>query len=172
MSFQLHHSNLSLRPITAGDEDLLFTIYAGTRTAEMERLADWTEGQKVQFLRMQFLAQHTWYQQNYSGAGFWIIQRCGEPVGRLYLHTCYQPGDIRIIDIALLPAWRNQGIGSSILGDITAFAQARDKSVSIHVESFNPAKKLYQKLGFRFVSATNGVYHLMKWKVPQTVYHD
>lgn len=172
MPFQLHHSTLSLRPVTGGDDELLFTIYAATRTAEMARLTGWSEGQKEQFLRMQFLAQHTWYRQNYPGAGFWIIQSNGEPVGRLYLDTQFQPGDMRIIDIALLPAWRNQGIGSRILRDITAFAGSRNKSVSIHVESFNPAKKLYQKLGFHFVSATNGVYHLMQWQTPQTVYHE
>jgi RimJ/RimL family protein N-acetyltransferase len=159
---------LSLRPITHDDEDLLFAIYTSTRMAEMERLTDWNAEQKQQFLRMQFLAQHTWYQQNYSGACFWIIQYNGEPIGRLYLHTHYQHYSMRIVDITLLPAWRNHGLGSQILEYITALAEEQNKSVTIHVESFNPAKKLYQKLGFRFISATNGVYHLMEWKAPQT----
>ena len=169
MQFQLHHSKLSLRPVTHRDEDLLCALYASTRTAEMERVPDWTAEQKEQFLHMQFLAQHTWYQQNYSGACFWIIEFRGEPIGRLYLHTNYQHHSMRIIDIALFPGWRNQGLGSQILEEITVFAGAQNKSVTIHVESFNPAKKLYQKLGFRFISATNGVYHLMEWKAPQTV---
>lgn len=169
MSLTLRHIDLSLRPIQPGDEDLLCAIYASTRSDEMEWLPQWSEAQKAAFLRMQFEAQHDWYRKNYTGANFWLIQHGEAPIGRLYLHTAYTPHDMRIIDIALLPQWRGQGLGTAVLKDVLAFAEGLEKSVSIHVESFNPAKKLYQKLGFSFVSATNGVYHLMEWKAPQTV---
>lgn len=169
MSIQVTHTALRLRPISEKDYDLLYTIYASTRATEMDRLTHWTEEQKTAFLRMQFEAQHDWYQKNYKGAFFWIIECNGKPAGRLYLHPRYVLDGMRIIDIALLPGWRNQGIGSGLLRDIMAYARREAKAVSIHVESFNRAKLLYQKLGFRFVSATNGVYHLMEWTTPQTV---
>ena len=40
------------------------------------------------------------------------------------------------------------------------------KPVTIHVESFNPALRFYQRLGFEHVD-TNGVYFLMRWTPPQ-----
>lgn len=169
MPFALRHTALSLRPIRPADKDLLCAIYSSTRTEEMQRLPHWSEAQKAAFLRMQFEAQHEWYGKNYPGAHFWMVLHRNAPIGRLYLHTAYTPDGMRIIDVALLPEWRGQGIGSGILSDVIAFAEGENKSVTIHVESFNPAKRLYQKLGFRFVSATNGVYHLMERKVPQTV---
>ena len=42
-------------------------------------------------------------------------------------------------------------------------AEASGKPVKIYVEHFNPARHLYDRLGFQHVD-TNGVYHLMRWK--------
>jgi N-acetylglutamate synthase-like GNAT family acetyltransferase len=168
MKLRLTNTALCLRPITLADKEMLCQIYSSTRTEEMKLATHWTAEQKHAFLRSQFEAQHHYYQNNYAGAHFWIIEKEGETIGRLYLHPAY--GDsMRIIDITLLPHRRNSGIGGQLLKDIIAFADGRDKSVSIHVESFNPAKKLYERLGFRLVSETNGVYHLMERKTTQTV---
>nr|WP_278012004.1 hypothetical protein [Flavobacterium gyeonganense] len=43
----------------------------------------------------------------------------------------------------------------------------KNRNVSIHVESFNPAMNLYKRLGFKKISETNGVYHLMEWSPEQ-----
>jgi ribosomal protein S18 acetylase RimI-like enzyme len=79
----------------------------------------------------------------------------GEPAGRLYVRR----GDreIRIVDIALLPERRGNGIGTSLLRDLLAEADATGKSVTIHVERFNPALRLYERLGFA-VAEDKGVY--------------
>lgn len=42
-------------------------------------------------------------------------------------------------------------------------AAVANKSVGIYVEYFNPARHLYDRLGFRHI-ATNGVYHQMDWR--------
>jgi GNAT superfamily N-acetyltransferase len=168
MKLLLTNTDLRLRPITLADKEVLCQIYSSTRTEELKLATHWTEEQKLTFLGSQFEAQHNYYQNNYGGAYFWLIEKEGETIGRLYLHPAYG-NSVRIIDITLLPQWRNCGIGGQLLKDIIAFAEGRDKSVSIHVESFNPAKKLYERLGFRLVSETNGVYHLMEWKTSQTV---
>lgn len=85
----------------------------------------------------------------------------GQAIGRLYVHEDYE-GSVRIIDITLLPEYRGRGLGTSILKDVIAFADSMKKPVTIHVEAFNPAKKLYEKLGFKKVFETNEVYHLME----------
>ena len=42
-----------------------------------------------------------------------------------------------------------------------------DKTVTIHVESSNPALQLYQRLGFQKIGEFNSFYYLMEWK-PET----
>jgi predicted N-acetyltransferase YhbS len=57
---------------------------------------------------------------------------------------------------------RGAGIGTALLGDLLAEAAAAGRSVTIHVERFNPAPRLYQRLGFRQI-ADRGVYLFLGW---------
>jgi ribosomal protein S18 acetylase RimI-like enzyme len=84
-----------------------------------------------------------------------VILVDGEPAGRLYVHR----GDreTRIVDIALLPEQRGIGIGTTLLRDLLAEADAAGKSVTMHVEQFNPALRLYERLGFS-IAEDRGVY--------------
>lgn len=151
-------SSYRLRPIVDADLPFLRQVYASTRQAEME-LIDWSEEQKAQFLDMQFEAQHRHYQQHYGDAEFSIVEVEAQDAGRLYrLDT---PGECRIVDISLLPAFRNRGIGSAILGRLIEAARTRGASVTIHVEKSNPAMSLYRRLGFQAVRDA-GVYLLME----------
>jgi ribosomal protein S18 acetylase RimI-like enzyme len=67
-----------------------------------------------------------------------------------------------IVDLSLLPAWRGRGIGSDVLRAVFAQAGLRQQAVRIHVERFNPALRLYQRLGFRLLQ-DKGVYLLLEW---------
>lgn len=150
---------VTLAPIKAQDEDFLYNLYASTRQEELAVL-DWDEAEKEAFLRMQFGAQHTYYTDHFAGAAFDLIVLEGKPVGRLYLDR--RAEEMRIIDIALLPEHRRQGIGSRLLNEIVAEAQGAGLPVRIHVERNNPALGLYRRLGFRRVE-DQGVYYLMEW---------
>lgn len=152
------HQTLTLRPIAADDMDFLYQVYASTREEELAQV-EWGEGQKEAFLRMQFDAQHSYYQENYPNAQFQVILRNGAPAGRLYLDR--RAAEIRIVDIALLPAYRNRGIGSALLQEILDEGQRAGLPVTIHVECFSPALRLYERLGFRTVE-DKGVYYFME----------
>lgn len=136
---------VTLRPVEPGDEELLHRIYASTRTEELA-LVPWDRAQKESFLRAQFDAQTRWYQEHYDGASRAIVLVDGQPCGRLYVY--HGATEIRIMDIALLPEHRGSGVGSSLLRDLLADADAHGKCVTIHVERLNPALRLYQRLGF------------------------
>ena len=138
----------NLRPITDQDSDLLYRIFKSTRAEEFAQL-DWGETEKEAFLQLQFQAQHTYYRQNYTGASFDLLLIDDVPVGRLYVLRGAR--EIRIIDIALLPEYRGQGIGTRVLQELLEEADRAAKSVTIHVEVFNPARSLYDRLGFRLV---------------------
>lgn len=150
---------ISLRPISSADEEFLFTVYASTREDELAQL-DWNAAQKQLFLRMQFDAQARFYKANYPGASFQVILYEGQPVGRLYIQD--RPDGIRIMDIALLPRFRNLGIGTTLLGEILMNGKNRNQPVTIHVERMNPALHWYQELGFRLLE-DKGIYLLMEW---------
>jgi ribosomal protein S18 acetylase RimI-like enzyme len=152
-------NELTSRPIAPEDEELLYCIYASTREREMA-LLDWEEAQKQAFLRMQFEAQHRYYQENFSQAAFDLILLEGEPVGRLYVDR--REDEIRLIDIALLPRYRGRGIGSALLEEILSEGKQAGLPVRIHVERMNPAMRLYTRLGFRKIDE-HGVYDLMEW---------
>ena len=115
----------------------------------------WDDAQKDAFLRMQFDAQDAWYREHYAEASFEVIKADGEPAGRLYVNR--GRSEIRIVDIALLPEHRGDGIGTSLLRDLLAEADAVGKRVTIHVERLNPALRLYERLGFA-LAEDKGVY--------------
>ncbi|MSU58989.1 MAG: N-acetyltransferase [Pedosphaera sp.] len=150
---------VALQPVRSGDEAFLFNVYASTRAEELAP-AGWNEQEQESFLRMQFQAQDKHYRENYPGAELQIIQVDGGHAGRLYVHR--RANEIRIMDIALLPAYRRRGIGTILLEEILAEGARLEKIVTIHVEVFNPALHWYERLGFRKKSA-DGPYQLMEW---------
>ena len=123
-------------------------------------LTGWSKGEIDAFLKMQFTAQHHHYQEHYGDASFDLVLVDGTPAGRLYLQR--REDEHRIVDIALLPAYRGKGIGRKMLRDILAAAGGEGKAVRIHVERNNPALRLYERLGFVRTGDT-GVYYLMAW---------
>ena len=156
----VERETVSLRPIAAHDDAFLCALYAGTRADEMA-LLDWSAKEKAAFLRMQFDAQHRHYQTHFPNAAFWIIELEGEPIGRLYVDR--RVDEIRLIDVALLPEYRSRGLGSALMRELLDEATSAGKPVRLHVESFNPAHRLYTRLGFCKLDS-NGVYEFMEWR--------
>ena len=151
---------LTLRPVSADDLPFLCAVYASTREQELTAVA-WDAAQKAAFLDMQFRAQHTYYLAHYPDAAFDVILINHQPAGRLYIDRA--TSEIRIVDIALLPEWCNRGIGSALINVLQGEAAAAGKPLRIHVERFNPALRLYERLGFRQIE-DRGVYLFMEWR--------
>lgn len=143
----------------ARDDDLPFLaqVYASTRTEEIAATG-WPDAAKAAFLEQQFQAQHSHYRGQYTDTEWLVIEREGTAIGRLYLARWKD--ETRIVDISLLPEWRGAGIGAAILTDLAAEATASGKPLTIHVERYNPARRLYLRLGFA-PQAGEGVYEMM-----------
>jgi GNAT superfamily N-acetyltransferase len=155
----------SLRPTQPGDQEFLFRVYANTRAEEMA-LVDWTDEQKTAFLNMQFEAQSRHYRTHYPAAEYSIILRDGEPVGRLIMDR--SAAQHLIIDIALLTEFRCLGIGTAILKDLMNEARQASLPLVLRVEFFNPAMRLYSRLGFIKTREVNSIYHEMVWAAEST----
>lgn len=148
----------SLRPERPDDADFLLALYGSTREEELAAVP-WTPDQKTMFVRQQFAAQRSWWRQQYPSASFDIIELEGLPIGRLYVDR--RPAEVRVVDIALLPAHRRSGIGSALLESVIADAESAGLSTSIHVDKGNPARRLYERLGFE-ERVDEGIYLLME----------
>jgi len=151
--------SLTLRPSTAADRELLFEIYASTRAEELAPLP-WDDSSKHAFLAQQFEAQDTYYKQHRPDASYDVIVVDARPAGRLYVHR--GSDQILVMDIALLPEFRNRGLGTGLLRDLMEEAAATGKRLVVHVEQFNPARALYARLGFEQTDDL-GVYLELHW---------
>ncbi|HSE12940.1 MAG TPA: GNAT family N-acetyltransferase [Rudaea sp.] len=152
-------SRVGFRPIAEADRAFLAELYASTRVEELAPLP-WPDAAKSAFLNQQFTAQHTYYHQIYPDADYLLILRNEERIGRVYVHR--SPGRISVIDIALLPEHRGQGIGSALFAELIDEARVNSCEIDLHVEPSNPAQRLYLRLGFRFVER-RGVYDYLIW---------
>ena len=156
-------NGIRLRPATDADYAFMRALYGAARADEMPHF-HFTPEQEQAFLDQQFAAQTAHYAAHYPTARFDIIERDGVPIGRLYVDVW--PEEIRVVDIALMPEARKNGLGTALMTQVLEEGRAADKPVSIHVEIFNPALHLYERLRFRD-AGTNGVYKLMRWTPDQ-----
>jgi len=148
---------LDARPRTPADTEFLAALYASTRASELAPVP-WPDDAKRTFVRSQFEAQTRHYDIHYPDAEFLVLERDGRAMGRLILS--WGDRDLHVVDISLVPDCCGLGLGSAVLRAVMAQAAG---SVSIHVERFNPALRLYQRLGFVREDDT-GVYYRMRWR--------
>src|SRR5690242_1979696 len=154
---------ISLREATPADEAFLLELYASTRNDELAALG-WDDNQKQAFIKMQFVVR----ERTHRRADDRIIVLHERPIGRLMVDR--NDATILLRDIALLPEYRNAGIGSSLIRDLMREASAVSKPIELHVVALSPAVRLYERLGFcrsESEGAYQAAYLEMKW-VPAT----
>ncbi|SRR6266496_3676807 len=147
-----------LRHTSAQDDSFLFQLYASTRVEEMT-LVNWDPVQKLAFLQMQFGAQRRSYEDEFPKAQYQIILRGDDCAGRLIVDRSDER--ILIVDISLLPEYRSLGIGTNLIRRLQSEAKESGRTLRLHVESFNPALRLYERLGFKKI-IKNGLYWQME----------
>jgi GNAT superfamily N-acetyltransferase len=152
---------LSLRAVAPEDEEFLLGVYASTREDELSQV-EWGEGQKENFLRGQFEAQRGQYQTRFPDAEYDVILLDGQPAGRIWVGRT--PEQIRLLDIALLPAAQNKGVGTALLRALIEEARASRKKLRHMVFVLNPdATRFYERLGFVPIEDL-GAYVHMEWR--------
>lgn len=152
---------ISYRAMTDGDLPFVAALYASTRADEVASTG-WPPEMQAAFLDQQHRAQHFHYRTVYPDGEWLLIERGGTPIGRFYLAE--QEGKLLLIDLSLLPAERGAGLGTAILKDVLA---GEDRPVELHVERVNPARRLYERLGFAVVEE-QAIYLRMIRKPPAT----
>jgi GNAT superfamily N-acetyltransferase len=149
---------LAFRPCGDDDHPFLARLYASTRWEEVARTG-WPVEMQARFLAQQFDLQCRHYSDYYPNTERLLLECDGVPIGRVYIDET--AAAVNLVDIALLPERRRRGIGRAVLADLLSQAAERGKPVILYVEKNNPARALYDALGFAVVR-DEGVYDLME----------
>lgn len=135
-------AGVRLRPALPGDEAFLRVLHASTR----DHLAALPEELRAGLLALQYAAQEAGWRSTAVAGEERVVEVDGTPAGRLVLDR--RPDSVHVVDIALLPAARGTGLGGWLLRDVVAEATASGLPVTLHVARDNPARRLYERLGF------------------------
>lgn len=159
---ELLAAGFTLRGESSDDGEFLQALYYSVRWPELAP-TNWPDAMKKNFLDSQFQLQSQQYRANYPGLERWVIESAAAPVGRLYL--LYTESELRVVDISLLPEQRGRGVGTALLNRLGCLADDLGKPLRLHVEQFNPALRLYRRMGFQ-ERETNSLYWLMERVCP------
>ncbi len=151
---------LELRPSRATDREFLVELYASTRSDELAATG-WTPEVRDAFVRMQFDLQDRHYRSAFPDAEHSVIVGDGRPIGRVIVDRGAR--EIRVVDISLMPEHRGHGIGSALLRRVLAEATTAGIPVGLSVQATNPARHLYERLGFAVTDASN-LYLSLEWR--------
>lgn len=150
-------------PVRTEDAPFLYQVYAETRRSELDAWG-WDEAARHLFLQMQWNAQQHAYAAAYPDADSRIIICRGLRAGRIL--PCRSPQELILVDLALLPDFRNEGIGTRLLGDLQQEAAAATLPLRLSALHANPARRLYERLGFT-VTGDDGVRISMEWRMAE-----
>lgn len=137
---------LTLRPETRDDLPFRFNLFVRSRPPEWDQVVLPVE-QLTQVMNHQFWAQTQTYLARFPEGRFDIIELDGKPIGRIVVN---RPGDrIHIVDQAIAPELRGQGLGTAIMRHLMAEAEANGLFMALKVGNANdPSMRLYSRLGF------------------------
>jgi ribosomal protein S18 acetylase RimI-like enzyme len=149
---------ITLRTVTAGDDEFLLAVYASTREDELAQV-EWGEGQKELFVRWQYELQRREYDARFPDAAYDVILVDDRPAGRIWVGRDEE--QIRLLDIALLSEFQNRGVGTMLLRGLMDEAVRTGKVLRHMVFVLNnDAQRFYERLGFVVIEDLGAYKHM------------
>ncbi len=138
----------ALRPATAGDYDFIYQVKTTTLKEYIAQTRGWNEAdQQARFGAL------------FDPAQWQIVQLDGCDIGVLCLVR--EEGGLFLANIEIMPPNQNRGIGTCIIEDILVSARRDCLPVRLQVLKVNPARRLYERLGF-VVTGETDTHYLMR----------
>jgi ribosomal protein S18 acetylase RimI-like enzyme len=126
----------TLRAVTAEDEDWLYELNRAALGSYVEQIwGKWDE-----------LWQRQYFHEHFDPGVSRIVVYRGQDVGILRVEE--RIADVAMAVIELLPAFQRMGIGTTVISEVRADAHRRHLPVVLQVFKVNPARRLYERLGF------------------------
>lgn len=137
----------NVRPATARDKEFLWDLHCRTMRTYVEATWGWDEAdQRARFDAAFDPARTTILEQDGRAAGMLIIERSA--------------AQLRLCSIEIAPEFQNRGLGSAIIAGL--IDEAAGRPVWLQVLKANPAKALYDRLGFVVAGETPTHWQMMR----------
>lgn len=163
--------NISFRPAVAADAGFLTKMLAVAAFWQDDQARNATEDIRRDPRLARYIA--AWPQPGDLG----VIAETTRPIGAAWIRffTADEPGygflgeTTPEIAMGVEPAWRGQGVGSQLLEQLITAAEAADiATLSLSVAAANPARRLYERAGFRHVTQSQGSITMILHKESRT----
>jgi RimJ/RimL family protein N-acetyltransferase len=139
---------VTLRPERPDDEALLYRLFHSWAWDDLAQMPV-DDATREQLVRFQFAGQMATYRTNYPKARFDIVEKDGQPIGRLIV----EPGDATtpacFVDYVILPERRNDGLGRAVIFAVLDEYARLGRKVRLKVLHHNqPSRRMCKALGF------------------------
>ncbi len=146
-----HHS---LRRAQAADTEAVLHIQKEAMLPHVvAQYGAWNELERQKRFRAEDILEHD------------MIEVDGRVAGCVWVRR--SPAHHEVVRLYLLAAFQNQGIGSAVLRSIMREAESLGLPVRLRVLRANPAKHLYERMGFTVCDATETHYDMQYSRAPE-----
>lgn len=140
----------SLRTISDADYLWLWSLKRETmRTYVEQTWGKWDDDWQAERFRQNFRPDHVQ-----------VIVLDGHDAG--LLHVVRSAEEIRLVNIQVSPEFQNRGLGTEVMHALLAEARREKLPLRLQVLKVNPARRLYERIGFAVVAETETHYQ-MRW---------
>jgi GNAT superfamily N-acetyltransferase len=126
---------ISLRPARDGDRDFVERVYFETQRWLIEALFGWSDDE----------TERANFADSYDAANTQIITVDNEDAGWL---TVQRGRDLNLDSIYLAPQQQRRGVGTILIQRLIDEADRSGMLVRLSTAKINPARQLYERLGF------------------------
>src|SRR5262245_60746974 len=132
---------IDLRPGAPEDREYLWRLHCKTMREYVDKTWGWNEAW-----------QRRRFDETFDALPLLLIEKEGEPIGYIFVQ---RPGhEIFLAAIEIAPEQQNQGIASQLIKELLDESDQSNLPVKLSVLKVNPARRLYERLGFRCAGET------------------
>jgi ribosomal protein S18 acetylase RimI-like enzyme len=136
---------ISLRPANVDDREFLWRLHRATMREYVDKTWGWDDNW-----------QRERFDEQFDPALLQIIEWVRQPVG--YVSVRREADEILLASIEVAPEFQNRGIGSRLVLGLLDEANREQLAVRLFVLKVNPARRLYERLGFQCIEETETHY--------------
>jgi ribosomal protein S18 acetylase RimI-like enzyme len=140
---------LRLRPATPDDREFVWRLHRETMRVYVDRTWGWDDRW-----------QRERFDGNFDPALLQIIEYCSHMAG--YMSVRRSGGEIFLAVIEIAPEYQNQGIGTRLIASLLDESDSSRLPAKLSVLKVNPARRLYERLGFDSIAETSTHYEMRR----------
>ncbi|HEY8291619.1 MAG TPA: GNAT family N-acetyltransferase, partial [Thermomicrobiales bacterium] len=142
-----------VRQATDADDDFLYRLHVAAMRDLVAQVWGWDDAW-----------QERYFADHFDPAHSRIITVNGKDVGVVAVE--WGAADAFIANIEILPEYQGLGLGATLIRGIIAEGETRNLPVRLQVLKVNPARRLYERLGFVITGET--ATHVLMARLPQS----